>query len=67
MKSTTTITPMIPKIFMSVSPFFRAIKSSSTFKLILSGMIRYKDMTARGLPTSDKKLKNGIHSIMAGG
>jgi hypothetical protein len=68
MKSTTTIIPMMAKKFMSVSPFFPVIGSSSTFKLILGKMTRIvKIVIANGLPTSERRSDDWIHPFIAVG
>jgi hypothetical protein len=53
---------------MSVSPFFRAIGSSSTFKLILGEMTRImKIVIANGLPTTEGKSEALIHPLITAG
>jgi hypothetical protein len=50
---------------MSVSPFFRAIGSSSTFKLILGEMTRIiKIVIANGLPSAEEKPEVLIHPLI---
>jgi len=55
------------KIFMSVSPLFSAIGSSSTFKLILGEKTKIMNIIANGKPTGEGKLNFLInHLIIVG-